>query len=451
MKIIIVGGGRIGYAIARQLVQEGHDLTVIEQSAAQAEFISTTLDVIVVQGRANVEQLQIAGTGSADLLIAATMSDETNIISCAVAKKLGAKRTIARIRDEEYYQDSVLLREELGLSLSINPERSAAKEISRTLRFPVATRVEPFARGLVELVEYRVPANGKLCGVQLKDFRNRFSSGVLVCTLEREGTLHIPNGDYTIQAGDLLSLVGMPHELHALFRKIGELQHAAQGVMIVGGGRVSERLAMELEKMHIHAVILERDEQRCYELKEVLPDTTVVCGDGSEPNTLREEGLLDTDALVAVTKSDAMNLVISTFGASQKVPKVVTLLNEENFIQLAQTYGLTTVVQPAAVIAARITEYVRAMENSADVSGVETLRLVADGRAEVLEFIAREGASLLDKPLKELKLRKSVLVATIIRGDKGFIPAGSDAIQAGDRVIVVTTHHGMKRLEDILQ
>ena len=208
---------------------------------------------------------------------------------------------------------------------------------------------------------------------------------------------------------------------------------------------------MELEKMHIRAVLLERDEQRCYELKEALPDTTVVCGDGSEPNTLREEGLLDTDALVAVTESDAMNLVISTFAGSQKVPKVVTLLSEENFIQLAQNYGLTTVVQPAAVIAARITEYVRAMENSADVSGVETLRLVADGRAEALEFIAREGAALLGTPLKDLKLRPSVLVATIIRGDKGFIPAGSDAIQVGDRVIVVTTHHGMKRLEDILQ
>lgn len=451
MKIVIVGGGRIGYAMARQLVQEGHDLTVIESNPAQAEFISTTLDVIVVQGRANVEQLQIAGAGSADLLIAATISDETNIISCAVARKLGAKHTIARIRDEEYYQDSVLLREELGLSLSINPERSAAKEISRTLRFPVATRVEPFARGLVELVEYRVPQGGKLCGVQLKDFRNKYSQGVLICTLERSDQLHIPNGDYTIEAGDLLSLVGMPHELHALFHKIGELQHAAKGVMMVGGGRVAERLAMELEKMHIHSIIIERDEGRCNALKEALPGVTVVCGEGAEPNTLREEGLLDTDALVAVTESDAMNLVISTFAASQKVPKVVTMLSEENFIQLAQTYGLTTVVQPAAVIAARITEFVRAMENSANVSGVETLRMVADGRAEALEFIAKDGASLLGIPLKDLKLRPSVLVATIIRGEKGFIPAGGDAIQPGDRVIVVTTIHGMKRLEDILQ
>lgn len=450
MKIVIVGGGRQGCAIARQLLLENHDITVVEPDHRRAEFLSTSLDVIVVEGRANVEQLRVAGAAGADLLIAATMSDETNLISCAVGRKLGAKHTIARVRDEEYYEDMLLLRDELGLSLSVNPERTAAKEISRILRFPVATKVEPFAHGLAELVEYCVGAQSKLCGVSLQDFRQQFSEGVLVCTLERGESLHIPNGDYVLQAGDVISLLGSPHALHTLFRRIGEFQRETHGAMIVGGGRVGERLAMELEKLKIRTTIIEPDETRCRALMDTLPAATVICADGAQPDILREEGLLDTDALVAVTESDAMNLVIASFAQTERVPKIVTMLNEDNYLQLAESYGLNTTVQPAAVTAARISEYVRAMENSADVSGVETLRMVADGRAEALEFAVRAPSKLTGVPLRALHLKKSVLVAAVIRGRECFIPGGSDAVEVGDRIVVVTTHHGMRRVEDVL-
>ena len=236
MKIVIVGAGRVGYAIAEQLLTEGHDITVVESDPERAAYISSTLDVIVVEGRANVDQLRIANVADADLLIAATTSDETNLISCMVGRKLGATHTIARVRDEEYYQDVVLLQDELGLSLSINPERTSAKEISRTLRFPAATKVEPFANGLVELVEFKLREGSKLDGLRLNDFRGRYSDGILICAVEREGSVTIPNGDFVLAAGDYVTVVGAPHELHELFRKIGEFRHEAESVIIVGGG-----------------------------------------------------------------------------------------------------------------------------------------------------------------------------------------------------------------------
>ena len=450
MKIVIVGAGKVGYAIAEQLLLEGHDITVIESDPTRAEYISSTLDVIVVEGKANVDQMRIANVGSADLLIAATMSDETNLISCMVSKKLGAKHTIARVRDEEYYQDVVLLQEELGLSMSINPERTSAKEISRTLRFPVATKVEPFANGLVELVEFQVNKKSKLCGVKMQDFRSNYGNGVLVCAVERGDELFVPNGDFALMAGDMVTAVGVPHEMHELFRRIGEFTHEAESVMMIGGGRIAERLALELTKMHIHATIVERDPERCRVLKTMLPEATIICADGTKHDILREEGLNETDALVSLTESDETNLIISSFAFSENVPKIVTKIDEENFIQLAESYGLTTIIQPADVTAWRIIEYVRWMQNSAQSSGVETLRMVADGKAEALEFVARREEAFYGKPLKDLALKPAVLVAAIIRRGRCRIPSGNDCILKGDHVVVVTTNHGMHELADIL-
>lgn len=451
MKIVIVGAGRVGYAIAEQLLTEGHDITVVESDPERAAYISSTLDVIVVEGRANVDQLRIANVADADLLIAATTSDETNLISCMVGRKLGATHTIARVRDDEYYQDVVLLQDELGLSLSINPERTSAKEISRTLRFPAATKVEPFANGLVELVEFKLREGSKLDGLRLNDFRGRYSDGILICAVEREGSVTIPNGDFVLAAGDYVTVVGAPHELHELFRKIGEFRHEAESVIIVGGGRIAERLALELARMHIHSTIIERDPARCRVMKTLLPEATIICADGTKPDVLREEGLPEADALVTLTESDETNLIISSFAYHEKVPKIVTKVDEDNFIQLAESYGLTTIIQPADVTAGRIVEYVRWMQNSAHSSGVETLRMVADGQAEALEFIVRAESQFLDVPLKALKLKDSVLVASIIRRGKCRVPSGNDAIELGDRVVVVTTNHGMHELKDILK
>ena len=256
MKIVIVGAGRVGYAIAEQLLTEGHDITVVESDPERAAYISSTLDVIVVEGRANVDQLRIANVADADLLIAATTSDETNLISCMVGRKLGATHTIARVRDEEYYQDVALLQDELGLSLSINPERTSAKEISRTLRFPAATKVEPFANGLVELVEFKLREGSKLDGLRLNDFRGRYSDGILICAVEREGSVTIPNGDFVLAAGDYVTVVGAPHELHELFRKIGEFRHEAESVIIIGGGPAGLSAAMTARNRNLTVCVI---------------------------------------------------------------------------------------------------------------------------------------------------------------------------------------------------
>ena len=280
MKIVVVGGGRVGLAIIRLLLNEQHDITVVESDPERAEFLATTMDVYVIEGRSDVEHLKEAGTAEADLLIAVTPSDENNLIACAVGRKLGAKHTIARVRDEEYYQDMVLLREELGLSMSINPERTAAKEISRCLRFPSAVKVEPFAHRQVELVEYKVSNDCKLCNVVLTDFREKFGDRVLVCTIERDGQVYIPSGKSQIEAGDTITLVGAPESIHKLFRQIKEFRHETRNVMLLGGGRLAERLGQELQKLHIRFTIIEKDMKRCMELKAAFPEATIVCADG---------------------------------------------------------------------------------------------------------------------------------------------------------------------------
>ena len=417
MKIVVVGGGRVGLAIIRLLLNEQHDITVVESDPERAEFLATTMDVYVIEGRSDVEHLKEAGTAEADLLIAVTPSDENNLIACAVGRKLGAKHTIARVRDEEYYQDMVLLREELGLSMSINPERTAAKEISRCLRFPSAVKVEPFAHRQVELVEYKVSNDCKLCNVVLTDFREKFGDRVLVCTIERDGQVYIPSGKSQIEAGDTITLVGAPESIHKLFRQIKEFRHETRNVMLLGGGRLAERLGQELQKLHIRFTIIEKDMKRCMELKAAFPEATIVCADGTQPDVLIEEGLEKMDALVALTDSDTTNMVMSSFAKAEGVPQNTTLINEDHFVKMTEANGRTTVIQPPKVTAERIVEYVRWMQNSSRSSEIETLRMISDGQAEAVEFV---------------------------------IPNGNDTIQVGDHVVVVTTRHGMKELGDIL-
>lgn len=450
MKIVVVGGGRVGLAIIRLLLNEQHDITVVESDPERAEFLATTMDVYVIEGRSDVDHLKEAGTAEADLLIAVTPSDENNLIACAVGRKLGAKHTIARVRDEEYYQDMVLLREELGLSMSINPERTAAKEISRCLRFPSAVKVEPFAHRQVELVEYKVSQDSKLCNVVLMDFREKFGDRVLVCTIERDGQVYIPSGKSQIEADDTITLVGAPESIHKLFRQIKEFRHETRNVMLLGGGRLAERLGQELQKLHIRFTVIEKDMKRCMELKAAFPEATIVCADGTQPDVLIEEGLEKMDALVALTESDTTNMVMSSFAKTEGVPQSTTLINEDHFVKMTEANGRTTVIQPPKVTAERIVEYVRWMQNSSRSSEIETLRMISDGQAEAVEFVARSDMDVLGVPLKELPLKSSVLIAAITRGRQCIIPNGNDCIQVGDHVVVVTTRHGMKELSDIM-
>ena len=451
MDIIIAGAGKVGFTLARQLSREGHSVTVIDRDPERISLVSNTLDVITVCGEVDIDLLKLAGVGDADLLIAATDTDEANILCCMVAKKLGVEHTIARVRQEAHHREVILLRDELGLSLTINPDQAAADEISRLLRFPTAAAVDTIARGQAELVEFRLGSGNPLCGTALKNYHARFGDGTLLCAVRREGSVHIPGGDFVLREGDSVTVVGAPQQVHGLFKSLGILKKSARYVMLVGASRIAYYLARQLLSMGIRVKLLERNAEKCGQFKDLLPKAEVVCCDGSRPDVLEEEGMPAFDALVAVTGSDEINLIISTYAQRAGLDKVVVKVNEEHYVSLAANFGLEPPVRPRSIVSAQVLQYVRSMENSASVSGVETLRRIQDGRLEVLEFRAGAASPCTEKALTALPIRKEVLLAAIVREGKCLIPRGGDVIRPNDGVIAVTTREGMTCLEDILR
>ncbi len=451
MNIIVVGAGKIGFTLTQYLTREGHDLTVIDRNPERVTLVNTTLDAMTISGPVDIETLRLAGAESADLLIAATNSDEANIMCCMVGRKLGVKHTIARVRQQDHYDTVILLRDELGLSMTINPEHDAAGEISRVLRFPSAAKVEPFAKGQAELVEFRLGEDNPLCGLMLKNFHSRFDRGVLICAVRRGDQVHIPGGDFVLQAGDSVNVVGAPKHIHNFFRAMAIFKKSARDVMVVGGGMVGAYLSRQLLGMGIRVKIVEKDPDKCEWVKDLLPKAEVICADGSRPNVLEEEGLRETDALVAVTGSDEVNIILGAYARSAGVAKAIAKVNEDSLLPVAENLGLEEPVQPRYITAQQVLQYVRSMENASGSSGVEMLRRILDGKLEVLEFRAGVSSPCVGVSLRELPTRPDVLVAAIIRDGKCLIPGGSDEIWAGDSVLAVTTKRGMSRLEDILR
>ncbi len=451
MNIILVGAGKIGFTLARYLTREGHDVTVIDQDAERIARVNSSLDVITICGSVDIELLKLAGAADAALLIAVTNSDEANILCCMVGRKLGVKHTIARVRQKEHYQEVILLREELGLSLTINPEYATANEISRVLRFPSAAKVESFAKGQAEMVDFRLTEQNPLCGKPLREYHTSFGAGTLICAVHRGETILIPDGSFVPQAGDILSVVGAPQHIHGLFRSMSIFKRSAKYVLIVGAGRIGLYLAAQLMGMGIHVKLIDRDRDICERAKKLMPKAEIVCGDGSRPDVLEEEGMAAMDAFVALTGTDEINIIISTYARSAGVDKVVCKVNEEHYVALASSFGLEDPVQPRYISAQQVLQYVRGMENSSASGGVEMLRRILDGKLEVLEFRACHSSRCTGQTLQSLPIRQGVLLAAIIRDGKCIIPRGSDEIRSGDSVIAVTSIPGMKSLEDILK
>ena len=451
MDIIMAGAGKIGYTLAVQLTKEGHDVTVIDRDNERLAEIGSSIDVMTVCGTADVDLLRLAGAEKADLLIAVTDSDETNILCCMVGRKLGARHTIARVRQEEHYREVVLLREELGLSLTVNPGYAAASEISRLLRFPSAAKVEPFAKGQAELVELKLTDSNPLCGVSLKDYHDRFGDGTLICGVQRGETAYIPGGDFILQKDDTVSIVGAPNHIHSLFRTLEIFKKSAKYVMIVGGSRAAVYLAKQLLGMGIRVKILEIREDICAAVKDQVPKAAVVCCDGSRPEVLEEEGLPAFDAFVAMTEHDEVNMLMAAYAMRAGLDKVITKINTSHYAELSSYLGLDEPVQPRNIVARQVIRYIRSMENSADESGLETLQQIMNGNLEVLEFNVHDGSACLGRPLSGLPIRKNVLLAAVIRNGKCIIPRGGDILQPGDSVIAVTSIPGMSNLDDILK
>jgi trk system potassium uptake protein TrkA len=451
MKIIIIGDGKVGHTLAENLSKEGNDVTIIDKDPEPLKKASEYLDVMCIKGNGvSTKVLMEAGVKDADLLIAATTSDEMNMVCCLTAKKLGAEHTIARIRDPEYASELSVLKRELGLDMVINPELECAREIGRVLSHPTAVEVEPFAKGRVELVEVKVAGSMPVAGKKLKEISAGINQSILIGAVQREGEVIIPNGETRIEENDMIYVIGRPVDVHDFCTRVVPDSNTVRNVMIVGGGRVAYYLAKYLEEAKIRAKIIEIDRDRCYELSELLPNTLIINGDGSEETVLDSENLCDMDAFVAVTGRDEENLLTSLYARQCGVDKVIAKINRMTYASLIRNMGIDSVVSPKQITANGIIRYVRGLKNAMG-NPVETLYRIIDGKAEALEFIAGQSTKFLNVPLRDLKLKSGILVAAIVRKNEIIIPHGKDAIKPGDSVILIVKDQLFSDFNDIVE
>ncbi|MCI8422650.1 MAG: Trk system potassium transporter TrkA [Lawsonibacter sp.] len=450
MNIIIVGTGKVGFSLAEQLVQEKHDVTIVDQREDTLRRASELLDLMAVKGNGvSAVTLREAGAEEADLLVAATNSDEVNMVCCLTAKNMGAKYTIARIRNPEYTDSLTELCQNLKIDMVINPENTAAQEIARLLRFPSAANIETFCRGRVELMGFRLQEGDFLIGKPLYALPPQVKKlSLLFCAADRDGELSIPKGSFVPQAGDKLYMVGRSDSLDQFFRLLGRYAPKVRQVFLLGGGKISVYLAATLEKMGMRLKIVEADEAKCRQISEQFPKATVICGDGTDPDLLETESLTACDAFVALTNQDEDNLIISLYAMQLGLPKVIAKCSRQNYAGIARSAGLDSVVSPKFVTASYILRLVRGMQNSQG-SVMNSLHRIADGKAEAMEFTVGPATHHLGVSLKDLKLKHGVLIAVIVRGTEIIIPEGSSILQAGDSVILIAQSGRVLDLNDI--
>ena len=451
MNIIIAGDGKVGTMLTRQLSTEGHDITVIDSNSAVLQQSVERYDVICVHGNcASMSVLQQAGVKEAELQIAATSADEVNLLCCTTAHALNPKlHTIARIRNPEYTEQIYRMRNVFGLSMVINPENQAATEIERLLKYPGFLRRDTFAKGKTEIVELRVDAGSKLCNVRLMDLRSIVKCQVLVCAVLREGSASAPRGDFVLREGDRIFVTALSQNLTTLLKNLGILTRRVRDVTICGGGRISYYLASRLKKSGISVRIIEKDYDRCRELSELLPEADIIHGNVREQDLLESEGVAGSDALVALTGLDELNMIVSLYGTSRNVPQVITKLSHTGNSSVIGNLSLGSVICPRALVCSNIVRYVRAMENQT--GAAMSVHTIADGQVEALEFLVDEHTHNCGKPLKELKLKPDVLLVSISHGANTEIPNGDSVFQKGDIVVVVDSNSNeiIRQLNDI--
>lgn len=453
MQIVIVGLGKVGRALTEQLTAEGHDIVAIDNDAELTEDIVNVYDVRGVAGNGACYDVQReAFEDGADLLIATTSSDEINILACLVAKKIGTCHTIARIRNPEYERQLRFMRAELGLSMVINPEKATAREIARVLRFPSAIKLEPFCRGRFELIEYRLGPGNPLAGMALADLYGNMHLKLLICAVARGREISIPGGSFVLQEGDKIYLTATPRDLSNFFRRLGLFKARAANLMIVGASRMAYYLIRDLRDSRMHITVIDSSAARCQEMSEKMPGVLVIHGDAADSELLNEEGLADMDAFVALTGLDETNIILSMYAAQGEHCKVIAKVNRPSFADLATANGmLDSVVSTSTVTTEAILQYVRAMQNTLG-SNIKALHRIVGGQVEALEFGVRRDAPFAGVPLKDLPIRAEVLVAGIVRPNgETIIPSGSDTLQPGDDVVVVTNGARIHDLRDILQ
>ncbi len=449
MYIIIVGLGKLGSTLTKQLSTEGHDIVVVDPDNS---VVSSTVDAYDVMGicgnGATYEVLKEAGAAKAKLIIAATGSDELNILCCLFAKHMGTENTIARVRNPDYAGQSQFLRNDLGISMTVNPEYETANEISRIIRFPSAANLDSFAGGRVEIARVRIHSDNPLCDMPIHEMRKKAKAKVIICAVQRNDSVFIPSGDFVLHCDDVISITGTRAELSSFMKQTGVYKQKIKNVMIVGGGRIAYYLAKLLSDTGRNIKLIELKDERCRHMSDMLDDVTVIHGDGTDQDILEEQCIDGQDALIALTGIDEENIIVSMYAESKGVNKVITKVNRHSY-SILNDIGLETVVSPQIVAGNLVTRYVRALHNSAGNSQIQTLYKLVGGKVEAAEFIVPEDAGYLNIPFKELELMPNLLIGCIIRNGKIIFPGGDDVMKANDSVIVVTAGRIIEDLHDI--
>lgn len=450
MNIIVVGCGKLGQSLIEQLNDDDNNITVIDRSASRVQAIAAKYDIMGVVGNGAIHTVQQeAGIDNADLLIAVTGSDELNLLCCLIAKKAGNCKTIARVKDPAYRVEAPYLKDELGLAMVINPDAAAAREISRILRFPSAIQIDTFSRGRVELLKFRLPKGSVLAGMSAREVIAKLRCDVLFCTVEREDEAFIVNGNFIFRDGDVISIVSSPENAAGFFAKIGFKTRAVKDVIIVGGSAMAHYLCDVLQKTGIEIKLIEKSHQVCEEFAGLYKDITVICGDATEQDLLLGEGLSQVDAFVTLTNMDEENILLSLFAKSVGAGITLTKINRIDFDDVIRRLDLDSIIYPKNITADLIVRYIRAMKNTVG-SNVETLYHIIKDKVEASEFYVRQESAITHTPLSELKFKKNILIAAILRNNKVIIPRGYDVIQLGDSVIIISEEKMLNDITDAL-
>ena len=450
LNIIIVGCGKVGVTLIEQLAQEGHDITVIDKNAEKVQNMTNLYDVMGIVGNgASYSVQKEAGIEGTDLIIAVTESDELNLLCCTVAKRVGNCAAIARVRNPEYNKEISYLRDKLGLAMIINPEYEVAREAARILYLPSALEVNSFAHGQAELIQFKIPKGNILDGMMIANLSQHIKTKVLICAIERDGEVIIPSGNFTLTAGDVASFVSSRKKVKPFLENIGFKTNKVKDTMIIGGGKAAYYLAKRLLHMGIGVKIIEADKSRCEELSILLPKAVIINGDGTNEDLLREEGIEYVESFVPLTGIDEENILLTLHARQVSNAKVITKINRINFKNVISSLDLGSVVYPKYITSEAIIAYVRAKKDSMD-SNIETLYHMFDHRVEAIEFRVERESAVTNIPLKDLSLKKNLLVSFINRNGDIIIPSGFDCIMPGDTVMIVTTHTGFNEMEDIL-
>lgn len=454
MKVVIIGNGGVGELLVEYICREGHNVTVIDEDASTVDAVVNKYDVMGIIGNgSSVYTQKEAGMESADLVIAVSPSDEVNIICCMIARRLGAKHSIARVRDPEYLNQNTFMCRELGIDMIVNPEYEAARDGAKLVRFPAAMKLDKFAQGRVEVAEIFIGENHPLANIALKDFKAKFSTNALICAVRRGDEAFIPAGDFVIRSGDYVSLTASRMDITDLFVKIGAINknNKIKNVMILGGGRMTKYLAQALCDDY-KIKIIEEDLDICDELSNDYPKCDIIHGDPADPDVLVEEGIDSIDVCIPITHDDSENIIMSLFAKTRNVDKVISYISA-SYVKLAETSGVDTHITPKITVVAKVLGYVRGLANAKErgsKSGIKALYNIANNSVEALEFDVAEDFEGLSIPLRDIKLKRNLLIAAIIRCGQVIYPNGQSTIEIGDSVIVVAASNRLSNLNNIL-